>query len=942
MSPSEPSRGDALDVAALVAGTPFAAALRAGAPLLAASLDPPRVRFASDAAMALVGARSLAEAGAAMLDGQSPGARRLRELARILPYGAPRLEFLRFFAGRRPLSLTLFCARVVNAAGEAFLVLAPPIAAQGESAAATTPVSAAPSDGKASSGSPLASERFLWRVDQHLRFAGPVAALAAALGAHAPEQGESLGALKARTGLDEDGRLAAALAVKATFSALRLSWPQGDGGGPLTALLSGAPIFDANRRFLGFRGFGQFVETPNVARAAEPAPAIAAETPALAQSPAAPPPREAPPPDAEEPLLEPTQRPELEPPDSLVAPAHDGAATRPQPEQPSDAPKAPERSADVVPLRVSPAIPSSQNVVPIRPDLRHFSPPEEIRGGEGEQSVELTPYERSAFREIARALGAKVRGGEREAEESDAPETRASEPAHDVIDLDQSEATSPPAPVANENAIAIGLRDAANLVDRLPIGALVARGEDALYLNRTLLDLLGYADLEHFRAAAGVEQTFGGADASAGVLNAIDGEKIAVDSFAQIIEWGGAPATLYSFRRSAAAEITPRLRALESEARARHGEARELAAILDTATDGVVLLDHQGAILSLNRSAEALFGLDQRDARGENFTSLFAPEAQEAAKAYFEGLRTSGLASLANDGRELVGKERRGRAIPLFVTMGRLGAAADAKFCAVLRDMTHWKTIERDLEDARRQAERASALKSEFLAKISHEIRTPLNAIIGFAEVMMEERFGSIGNEKYKEYVGDIHASGGHVMSLVNDLLDLSKIEAGKLDLKLAPIDANLIIQECVALMQPQAAHERVIMRLSLAEKLPRVVADERSLRQIMLNLMSNAVKFNEPGGQVIVSTAVNDSGQAMIRVRDTGVGMSENEIATALEPFRQVASSTRKAGGTGLGLPLTKALTEANRAAFSIKSRKEQGTLVELAFPTTPAAAAQ
>ncbi len=255
--------------------------------------------------------------------------------------------------------------------------------------------------------------------------------------------------------------------------------------------------------------------------------------------------------------------------------------------------------------------------------------------------------------------------------------------------------------------------------------------------------------------------------------------------------------------------------------------------------------------------------------------------------------------------------------------------------------MTQWKTIERDLEEARGQAEKASALKSEFLAKISHEIRTPLNAILGFAEVIIDERFGTIDNERYKEYLKDIHSSGSHVMSLINDLLDLSKIEAGKLDLHFAAVDANSIIQECVSLMQPQAAQERIIMRLSLFDKLPRIVADERSLRQIMLNLMSNAVKFNEPGGQVIVSTAMNDSGQAVIRVRDTGIGMSEAEIGLALEPFRRIATS-RQTGGTGLGLPLTKALVEANRAGFSIKSRKEQGTLVEVAFPTAQTAAAQ
>jgi len=341
----------------------------------------------------------------------------------------------------------------------------------------------------------------------------------------------------------------------------------------------------------------------------------------------------------------------------------------------------------------------------------------------------------------------------------------------------------------------------------------------------------------------------------------------------------------------------------------------------------------------LNRPGEALFGFDQTEVAGESFLMLISPESHEPVQAYFRGLQTSGLASLLNDGREALGRERHGRAIPLFITLGRISSSPDAKFCAVLRDMTQWKTIEHDLEEARGQAEKASALKSEFLAKISHEIRTPLNAILGFAEVITDERFGPVGNDRYKEYVKDIHASGAHVMSLINDLLDLSKIEAGKLDLDFAAVDANRIIQECVSLMQPQAAHERIIMRLSLFDKLPRIIADERSLRQIMLNLMSNAVKFNEPGGQVIVSTAVNDSGQAVIRVRDTGIGMSEAEIGAALEPFRQIATA-RPTRGTGLGLPLTKALVEANRAGFSIKSRKEQGTLVEVAFPTAQAAA--
>ena len=156
----------------------------------------------------------------------------------------------------------------------------------------------------------------------------------------------------------------------------------------------------------------------------------------------------------------------------------------------------------------------------------------------------------------------------------------------------------------------------------------------------------------------------------------------------------------------------------------------------------------------------------------------------------------------------------------------------------------------------------------------------------------MEERFGPIGNERYKDYSRTFTPPAEHVMSLANDLLDLSKIEAGKMELEFAPVDANRVIRECVSLMQPQAAQERIIMRLSLFDKLPNVMADERSLRQILLNLMSNAVKFNEPGGQVIVSTALDEAGHAVIRVRDTGVGMNESEIAAALEPFRQVGGA--------------------------------------------------
>ena len=272
--------------------------------------------------------------------------------------------------------------------------------------------------------------------------------------------------------------------------------------------------------------------------------------------------------------------------------------------------------------------------------------------------------------------------------------------------------------------------------------------------------------------------------------------------------------------------------------------------------------------------------------------------------------------------------------MPLFMTMSAIDDGGD-RLCAIFRDMTFWKKTEGELLNAKRQAEKASSAKSDFLAKISHEIRTPLNAIIGFSEVMMQERFGPIGNERYRQYLKDIHTSGGHLVSLLNDLLDLSKIEAGKLELNFANVDLNELTQESVALMQPQANRERIIIRTSLGSTLPAVTADARSVRQILLNLLSNSIKFTGVGGQVIVSTARSDDGDVVLRVRDTGVGMSEQDIAVAIEPFRQLATSARwGSGGTGLGLPLTKALAEANRASFKIRSAVNTGTLVEVAFP--------
>jgi signal transduction histidine kinase len=239
-----------------------------------------------------------------------------------------------------------------------------------------------------------------------------------------------------------------------------------------------------------------------------------------------------------------------------------------------------------------------------------------------------------------------------------------------------------------------------------------------------------------------------------------------------------------------------------------------------------------------------------------------------------------------------------------------------------------------EAEEAKEESDAAAvARRLDFLAKVSHEVRTPLNSILGFTELMLEERLGAIGNPRYRGYVEDIHQSGLYALSLLNDLLDISKIDAGKFDLDFTAVDLPELIEACVNSLQPLARRERILLRTSLAPNLPAVIADRRRLKQILLNLLSNAIKFTNAGGQVIVSARVIDGGDLRLRVHDTGVGMTEDEIAAAMQPFHQLDTAPRKQTGTGLGLPVTKALVEANRARLLIASERGAGTSADVIF---------
>jgi two-component system, cell cycle sensor histidine kinase PleC len=232
-------------------------------------------------------------------------------------------------------------------------------------------------------------------------------------------------------------------------------------------------------------------------------------------------------------------------------------------------------------------------------------------------------------------------------------------------------------------------------------------------------------------------------------------------------------------------------------------------------------------------------------------------------------------------------------------------------------------------------AEDADRTRANFLALMSHELRTPLNAIIGFSEVLAGELFGPHQVARYGEYARDIHGAGKHLLALINDILDLSKSEAGHLDLYPEPVDVKPLLKSCVQLLAGRAEQGRVTVGVMAADDLPLLEADALRLKQAVLNLLSNAVKFTLPGGKVTVAAEVDGEDRMLLKVADTGIGMEPEQIPIALEPFRQINSAlTRSVEGTGLGLSLAKSLIEGHGGSLAIASAPGKGTTVTLSFP--------
>jgi PAS domain S-box-containing protein len=776
--------------------------------------------------------------------------------------------------------------------------------------AAFTPTPAAPPDRPAELASTPAPEpsplridlplpdtrypmRFVWQADPEGRFTLCSNEFAEAIG---PRTAVALGRpwkdIAAELGLDPDEQVLRAIASRDTWSGITVSFPVDDSDQRISVEMSGLPVYDRNRTFLGYRGFGVCRDVGALADFAR-----MRRTQALAADPA------------------------------LPAQARHGAS------EPVSAARE-LASADTAELLIwseraqEPLGPSPENVVrfPALPASESaqsaFAPP-------ASKSAALNPGDHNVFHEIARQLQVRLAGPPDPAMEEMGPESMNLPGRPDCSN--RTAVRAPGAAEPRPTAAANPRPDASELVaflDRLPVGFLVYRYDQPLYANPAFLAATGHARIESFVAAGGLDSLFvdTGLGASASLegggraltILSPDGEKTPVSARLFCLPWNGEAAFGLMLVKT-----EERNRSVDLSAKRAESHIRELRTILDIAFDGVVVIAPDGRIAYANRNAEALFGYGPDRLMGESFGDLFAIAGRAAALARLDRLRRGELRP--PDDEETIGRTREGREFPLVMTTAAMPGGD--RICVVFRNLASRRRPDGERAAIEQASERNAAV-SERLSKLSHDVRTPLNSVLGFADLILDERFGPLGNERYRGYVRDIRSAAQHIATLH----DIANAESGTLELAFGPVDLNEIVQSCVRAMQAEASRERIIIRMSLSQRRVTVVADAVSLRQIILNLLSNAIKLAGAGGQAIVSTGANDHGQVVLRVRDTGSGMNMTMQESA--PSSEGATSKAAKLVSPSNLPLTKALAEANRGTFNVTSKANDGTLVEITFP--------
>jgi protein-histidine pros-kinase len=367
--------------------------------------------------------------------------------------------------------------------------------------------------------------------------------------------------------------------------------------------------------------------------------------------------------------------------------------------------------------------------------------------------------------------------------------------------------------------------------------------------------------------------------------------------------------------------------------------------LLEAAPDGMIVVDRDGRIMLVNEQTERLFGYSRDELLGQPVEMLvphrFAAVHPEHRRLYATDphLRPMGA------GFDLYGRRRDGSEFPVEISLSPLQTEQGLLITSAIRDITDRRRLEEDvrrqnqaLEEQNRRIQAASRMKSEFLANMSHELRTPLNSIIGFSELMHDGRVGPL-SENHREYLGDILTSARHLLQLINDVLDLSKVEAGKMQFTTEDVDVRQVVADVTDSVRTLAVDRQVAMEAEIASDLSTVRTDRSRLMQILYNYMSNALKFTRQGGHVVVRVRRADAGWFQIEVEDNGIGIAASDIDRLFVEFQQLDAGAAKIyQGTGLGLALTRRLVEAQGGSVGVTSELGKGSCFHAVLPSKEA----
>ncbi|WP_020592236.1 PAS domain-containing sensor histidine kinase [Kiloniella laminariae] len=366
--------------------------------------------------------------------------------------------------------------------------------------------------------------------------------------------------------------------------------------------------------------------------------------------------------------------------------------------------------------------------------------------------------------------------------------------------------------------------------------------------------------------------------------------------------------------------------------------SRELMGrIVEGVADAIIATDEEGDLTLFNKGAEKMFGYQSSEIIGTSLEHLI-PDAfcdPDTGNPEDLGGRQDNSRSLGfRNGISAL--RRNGEIFPADATIMKIKRDNSYIFAAVVRDVSEQISVQNELRQAKEMAEAANRMKTTFLANMSHELRTPLNAIIGFSEFISEEHLGRIEPPKYREYIKDILYSGCHLLTIVNDILDLSRVEAGEITLHETAVDIEAAIESAYRFVKRQAQEKNIRLQTVVDATLPYLLADERLLKQVVINLASNAVKFTPEGGSIVAKVVPGTAeGELAIIISDTGIGIAKEDLDRVIKPFEQCESSyTKTIEGTGLGLSLALSLMELHNGRLSIESELGVGTSVILTFP--------